>query len=85
MRTTDQHQFAAKAAEAPRLGHPATRGPSTRPRLSVTVPALIIVLIFHAALLVAEVVDGPKWLAAAEGLLALLTGLFELRRLEDPE
>jgi|LauGreDrversion4_2_1035121.scaffolds.fasta_scaffold115739_3 uncharacterized membrane protein len=87
MRTTEPQAFSAKLADPQHAGSAdlATRRAATRPPLSATVPALIIVLLFHAALLVADLVEGPKWLAAAEGLLALLVGLFALRRLEAPD
>jgi len=42
--------------------------------------ALVMVLLLHAALLLTEVLPGPRWLAAAESLLALAAGLSQLRR-----
>jgi hypothetical protein len=56
------------------LGLPRIGGPSA-------LIVLLLVLIVHAALVLGEAIEGPRWLALLECMAALLIGLKGLREL----
>lgn len=86
MRAIEPQATLAKTAFQPSgATEPATGPRPSRAALSPTVPPLIAVLLLHAAVILTEQVEAPKWLAALEGLIALVTGLYVLRHLEQSE
>jgi hypothetical protein len=62
-----------------------SNAPSRRERSGAAGLVLVVVLAVHAALMFAEVLPGPTWLAALEAIIALLAGLVQLRRVAEQE
>ena len=69
MNSIVSRRLSRSALSLPRIG-----GPSA-------LIVLLLVLIIHAALVLGEAIEGPRWLALLECMAALLIGLKGLREL----
>lgn len=81
MPPTDIQSPALNLAAKPGPSRPTDARSASDPQpISFTALALVIVLLLHAALLVAGLLPGPRWMAGLESLFALMAGLSQLRQ-----
>jgi len=84
MPPTQSHSASIEPSDAVKTGiDPSSTAPDRQDPSGHGVLLMIVVLALHSVLMVGEIMPGPRWLAAVEGVIVLLAGLSHLRRIAE--